>query len=175
MSNAAHHRPQEEHRSRSSRRITVRRRTLIWLLVPVLLLVAAVPAILYMQSQAQAAGPGASLNAERTPVVSAQPADRFMQSVVTDDGALGWHQLCPSVQARLPMDELVQVANTQRTAVAQQGIRLTMKFVGTQSRQGGGELRTYIVTAHWTNGGTQTRTFTVLTQQTGCVEDVQNQ
>jgi hypothetical protein len=42
-------------------------------------------------------------------------------------------------------------------------------------RQGGGAQRVYVVTAHWPNGTTQTRTFTVLTQSSGCVEDVQNQ
>lgn len=152
----------------------VSRRALVLLLVAVLLM-AAVPAFLYMQSLGSNADMRAISPAAEAPVVPIQPADRFMQSIVNDDGALGWHQLCPSLQAQLPMGELVQQANAQRTAAAQQGVWLTLQFVGTRPRQGGGAQRTYLVTAHWPNGLTQTRTFTVLTQSSGCVEDVQNQ
>lgn len=160
---------------RSTSRI-VSRRALVLLLVAVLLM-AVVPAVLYAQSHVANADVGASSSAAQAQahMAPAQPADRFMQSIVADDGALGWHQLCPSLQAQLPMGELVQQANAQRTAAAQQGVWLTLKFVGTQPRQGGGAQRTYEVTAHWPNGLTQTRTFTVLTQSSGCVEDVQNQ
>ena len=152
--------PREHHDLPKGR--TVGRRALAWLLVP-LLLAAAGSVILFARPQGQGGAP------------STLPADRFIQSIVTDDGALGWHQLCPSIQARLSLNELVQQADAERAAVAQQHVWLTMKFVGTQPQQGGGEQRVYVVTAHWPNGTTQQRTFAVLTQPSGCVEDVQNQ
>jgi hypothetical protein len=56
--------------------------------------------------------------------------------------------------------------------MAQQGIHLTMKFVGASPQPGGGEVRNYELTAHWPNGATQMRTFSVQTQPSGCVENV---
>src|SRR5260370_34949883 len=44
------------------------------------------------------------------------PADLFMQSVVKRDGALGWHQLCPSEQAQLPLATLPRRVEEQRTS-----------------------------------------------------------
>lgn len=161
MSSAMRRNQPREHHVLPNGRV-VGHRGLVWLLVP-LLLVAAGSAVLFARSQVQGVAPGTL------------PADRFIQSIVTDDGALGWHQLCPSIQARLPLDELVQQADAERAAVAQQHVRLAMQFVGTHPQPGGGEQRVYLVTAHWPNGATQQRTFTVLTQPSGCVEDVQNQ
>ena len=154
---------QREHHELPKGRI-VGHRALAWLLVP-LLLAGVGSAVLFTRPQGQRAAVAPST----------LPADRFIQSIVTDDGALGWHQLCPSIQARLSLDALVQQADAQRAALAQQHVRLTMKFVGTQRQQGGGEQRVYLLTAHWPSGMTQQRTFTVLTQPSGCVEDVQNQ
>ena len=156
-----HYQPREHHDLPKGR--TVGRRALVWLLVPLLLAGVVGSVVLFTRPQAQGAAP------------ATVPADRFIQSIVTDDGALGWHQLCPDIQARLSIDALVQQANAQRAAVAQQHVRLTMKFVGTQPQQGGGEQRVYLLTAYWPNGMSQQRTFTVLTQPSGCVEDVQNQ
>jgi hypothetical protein len=99
------------------------------------------------------------------------PADRFVQSVVTDDGKLGWDQLCPDIQAALPADQLVQQADEARAAAAKQGLRLSSQFVRSESMQAGGETRLYVITAHWSNGTTQQRNFTVVTQGSGCVED----
>ena len=42
------------------------------------------------------------------------PADLFMQSVVKRDGTLGWHQLCPSLQAQLPLSMLASQVEAQR-------------------------------------------------------------
>lgn len=106
---------------------------------------------------------------------STPPADLFMQSLVKDDGALGWHQLCPSIQAQLPESTLIKQADTERGTRAQQGITLTADFIGARPRPSGGQLRVYIVTAHWHNGTTNLRTFSVLTQPSGCVEDVASQ
>jgi len=174
MSSTVYRNRHPERRPQSSGRIASRRTVVLLLLVP-LLLAALVPAALYVQSRGLTAASGVSSLVARVHGTPVQPADQFMQSVVTDDGALGWHQLCPSLQAQLPMDQLVQQADVQRTAVAQQGIKLSVQFIGTRSRQGGGALRVYVVTARWPNGTSQTRTFTVLTQPSGCVEDVQNQ
>jgi hypothetical protein len=35
------------------------------------------------------------------------PADLFMRSVVKRDGNLGWHQLCPALQAQKPLSQLL--------------------------------------------------------------------
>lgn len=165
------------HRSRergaqASGRFTLRRK-LIWLLVPLLFVLAA-PVIILSQWPGSS-GPEPPISyPEELRSQPVQPADRFMQSVVTDDGALGWHQLCPTLQAQLPMDELVQQANAQRDVVVKQGVRLTFKRVSVRSRQASGTVHEYVVTARWPNGSTQTRTFDVMTQPSGCVEDVQN-
>jgi hypothetical protein len=103
------------------------------------------------------------------------PADLFMLSVIEDDGALGWHQLCHSTQAQVPENMLVQQASAEHTARAKQGLKLTLDFIGARPRPIGGELRVYIVTGHWPNGTTQMSTYSVLTQASGCVEDAKNQ
>jgi hypothetical protein len=139
-----------------------------------LLMVLIVPAALFARSQGSWAGTASGGHSDTPRLTSLQPADRFMQSIVTDDGALGWRQLCPNIQAQLPMDQLVQQANAQRAAAAQEGVRLTMQFVGTHRQQDGGVTRVYVVTAHWPDGTTQQRMYNVLTQSSGCVEDVQN-
>jgi hypothetical protein len=145
----------------------------MWLLVLTLavLVVVAVPVALFGRAHGWGAATPAVPTAVQVGATSKLPADRFVQSIVTSDGALGWRQLCPSIQAALPVDELVQQANAARSAAAQQGIRLTAQFESTASRQGGGEQRMYRVTAHWSNGTTQQRKLAVLTQPSGCVED----
>lgn len=145
------------------------RRALVWLLVPVLLLGVLIVAI-YARSQ----GAAATTKGVPLPGVPTQPADRFIQSIVVDDGALGWRQLCPSLQARLPVDALVQQADAERASMVQQGVRLSARFTGSHPAAGG-ILRTYVLTARWPNGATQQRTFAVLTQASGCVADIQSQ
>jgi hypothetical protein len=103
------------------------------------------------------------------------PADLFIQSVVVDDGALGWRQLCPGLQAQLSQSTLVQDADAQRRAFEQHGVRLTANFVGVRPQTAGGQIRLYLLTAHWPDGSTQQRTYTVFTQSSGCVADVQTQ
>jgi hypothetical protein len=172
MSSAAYHNQRPDRRSQSRSRVDGRR-IVAWLLLVLVLLAVLVPVALFVHAQGLL-GSNAPSFLTQPRSAPAEPADRFMQSVVTDDGALGWHQLCPSIQAQLPMDELVQQADAQRAAAQQQGVRLTVQFKGAHPRQGGGAQRVYVVTAHWPNGTTQTRTFTVMTQSSGCVEDVQN-
>ncbi len=160
-------------RWRSSRRV-MRRRALLWLLVPALAIVAG-SVVLYARAHTSAAPAPASSVAVQVGTTPSLFADRFMQSILIDDGALGWRQLCPSIQAALPMDQLTQQANAAGAAAAQQGIRLTAQFVGAQPRVGGGEQRLYLVTAHWSSGATQRRAFAILTQASGCVEDASYQ
>ncbi len=164
-----------EGRSRSTHRL-LRSRMLMWLLVPLLLL-AAMSAIFYMYARTHGSAVASPPPADgvRIPTEAMQPADRFMQSIVTEDGALGWQQLCPDIQAGLPLEVLVQQADAQRAAAKRQGVWLTMEFTGTHPQRGGGDIHVYRVTAHWPNGATQQRTFSVFTQPSGCVEDVQNQ
>jgi hypothetical protein len=44
--------------------------------------------------------------------------DLFMQSVVKRDAAMGWHQLCSSVQSQVPLSALVGQMEKQRIAEA---------------------------------------------------------
>ena len=151
-------------------------RKLLWV-AAMLLFVAAAPAVLYAHAHwaatASEGGPS-HLTLGSGSGTSLQPADQFMYSIATEDGALGWHQLCPSLQAQLPMNALVQQAQAQGTTLAQYGVWLTVKFVRTQPQGDGGVSHVYVVTAHYPSGTTQTRTYTVLTQPSGCVEDVQS-
>src|SRR5579859_7590359 len=75
------------------------------------------------------------------------PADLFMQSVVKRDGALGWHQLCPSVQAQLPLATLTSQVEQQRIAESRQSLTLTVDSIGSHPRPQGGQTHLYVVTA----------------------------
>jgi hypothetical protein len=101
------------------------------------------------------------------------PADLFMQSVATDDGALGWNQLCPSVQKQLPREVLVQHTALTRVSHAEMGRTLRIDFVGERPRATGGAFRFYIVTASAADGSSGQRTYVLQTQASGCVESVQ--
>ena len=103
------------------------------------------------------------------------PADLFMQSVIRGDGQQGWRQLCPAMQAELPLDELRSQGDALRASEAHQGLTLTLDYVGARPRPSGGEVRVYVVTGREQGGPTQQRTYTVLTQASGCVEDIQIQ
>jgi hypothetical protein len=107
---------------------------------------------------------------------SASPshADLFMQSVIVLDGALGWHQLCPALQAELPIDELRSQATEQKALDARQKITFSMRYLGAQTQPKGGEMRFYLVTAKRPDGWQAQRMYIVKTQASGCVEDVQN-
>jgi hypothetical protein len=98
------------------------------------------------------------------------PADAFMQSVVARDGQLGWQQLCPTAQAELPLEVLVQETNALRAADALSGVSVSMQFVGAHPRAEGGERRFYLATAHRSGAEQIQKTFVVRTQANGCVE-----
>ncbi len=102
------------------------------------------------------------------------PADVFMQSVVKRDGTLGWHQLCPALQAEAPLALMTDQAKTQLISESGQGMTLSVDYVGAHSRPQGGQIRLYVVTAHRSDGWVGMRTYIVSTQASGCVEDVQN-
>ena len=102
------------------------------------------------------------------------PADLFMQSVVKRDGALGWHQLCPTLQAQEPLSVLAGQVEQQRVAESGQGLTLMVDYVGAHPRPQGGQIRMYVVTARRPHGWIEQRTYIVYTQVSGCVEDVKN-
>ncbi len=106
--------------------------------------------------------------------VAASPADLFIRSVVTRDGALGWRQLCHDVQAQVTEVSVREQADAQRAAEAGTGVRLTADFVGTRPASQGGQIRLYLLTAHGPQGVLGQRTYVVHTGAAGCVEDVQN-
>ena len=101
------------------------------------------------------------------------PSDLFMQSVVTRDGELGWRQLCPAVQAQLPLAPFVQYVEALRAADDAKGLAISVKFVSAVQRPDGGETRTYAATARLGDGQTVAKTFIIRTQASGCVESVQ--
>ncbi len=100
------------------------------------------------------------------------PADLFMQSVASEDGGLGWSQLCPDLQVQLPRTVLEQQTQLQRTTQGQMGVALKIDHVGDRPRPTGGEIRFYIATARATDGSTGQKTYVVKTQASGCVESV---
>jgi hypothetical protein len=104
---------------------------------------------------------------------SQTPADLFMQSVATEDGSLGWNQLCPALQVQLPRDVLMQQTDTLRSSHAQTGVTLTIQHIGDWPRTTGGEIRVYVATAHAPGGSTGQKTYVLQTQASGCVESVQ--
>jgi hypothetical protein len=103
---------------------------------------------------------------------SPTPADVFMQSVASEDGGLGWLQLCPDLQTQLPRDVLEQQTQLQRATQSQTGVTLRIDHVGDRPRPTGGEIRFYVATAHATDGSTGQKTYVVKTQASGCVESV---
>ena len=102
------------------------------------------------------------------------PADLFMQSVVKRNGTLGWHQLCPALQAQMPLSALASQVEEQRTAESGQGLTLTVDYVGAHPQPQGGQIRVYVVTARRPNGWVGQRTYIVYTQASGCIGDVKN-
>jgi hypothetical protein len=104
---------------------------------------------------------------------SVTPADLFMQSVATEDGGLGWRQLCPTLQSQLPREVLEQQSSAQRTIQAEQGVKLSIEHVGDRPRPTGGELRFYVATAVAADGSAGQKTYVVKTQSSGCVESVE--
>lgn len=102
------------------------------------------------------------------------PADLFMQSVVERDGNLGWHQLCSTVQARLPLSVLSKQVQELHLAESGQGLTLTVDYLGAHARPQGGEIRVYVVTGRRADGWVGLRTYIIWTQANGCVEDVEN-
>lgn len=149
-----------------------RHHPLVWLTLCALLLVTVTSIVVY--GVMEVAASKAVATDHRAQTTRALPADLFIQSVVKDDGSLGWHQLCPALQAEVPQNVLVQQANAQRDIAARQGLQLTADFVGAHPRLTGGEIRIYVITAHWPSGSAQQRIYSVMTQANGCIEDVKS-
>ena len=160
-------------RDRHTNRHVFHRGMLVWVLVA-LLLAAALPTAFFVFEHAAPGASTPSSSSTSATSLTTSPAGRFILSIVTEDGALGWHQLCPSIQAQLPLDVLEQQADAERLDMQQQGMWLTAKAMGTRPQVDGGVAHMYVVTAHSHSGATQSRKFTVFTQRSGCVEDVQS-
>lgn len=107
------------------------------------------------------------------PTPQATPADLFMRSIATEDGTLGWNQLCPSLQVQLPREVLERHTQDLRSSHAQDGVSLTIDHVGDRPRTSGGQIRVYVATEHAADGSTGQKTYVVQTQASGCVESVQ--
>ena len=103
---------------------------------------------------------------------SGVPADLFMQSIATEDGDLGWRQLCPELQQQLPRDVLVQQSMTQRTLQESQGLSLSVEPVGDRPTPSGGRVHVYIATTHDADGAIGQKVYSVTTRASGCVESV---
>jgi hypothetical protein len=101
------------------------------------------------------------------------PADLFIQSIVTEDGALGWQQLCPSLQQEVPRYVLQDMATTQRAISSAQGVALTVEHIADRARPGGGEIRFYLGTLRAADGSQGQKTYIITTQANGCVDNVQ--
>ena len=101
------------------------------------------------------------------------PADLFMQSVATEDGVLGWSQLCPDVQAQIPRDLLEQHTQQLRATHADTGVTLTVAHIGDWPRTDGGQIRVYVATETDPAGTTGQKTYVLQTEANGCVESVQ--
>ncbi len=111
----------------------------------------------------------------RAPAAAPTQADLFMQSVLKRDGALGWHQLCPDLQAQIPIDELQHQAAQQKSEEARQGITLTLEYLGRHPQTSGhGDIYLYLVMAKNHTGLLAQRIYVLTTQPTGCVTDVQH-
>jgi len=106
------------------------------------------------------------------PANAATPADLFMQSIATEDGDLGWHQLCPELQQQLPHDVLVQQSASQRTLQASQGLSLSVEPVGDRPTPSGGRVHVYVATTHGADGAIGQKVYSVTTRASGCVESV---
>lgn len=102
------------------------------------------------------------------------PADLFMQSVMTQDGGLGWNQLCPELQAQIPKIELIREANVQHASDLSQKVSLSMEPLGVHALAKTGALHLYLVTARKPDGWESQRIYAVMTRSAGCVEDVQH-
>src|SRR5262245_49081560 len=87
------------------------------------------------------------------------PADLLMQSIVTEDGDLGWRQLCPELQQQLPRDLLVQESTTQRLHQASQGLSLGVEPVGDRPTPSGGRVHVYIATTYGPEGSIGQRVY----------------
>ncbi len=104
---------------------------------------------------------------------SSTPADKFMQSIATEDGGLGWSQLCPGLQDQVPRAVFERQSLVQRSLQTDPGMTLTIQHVGDAPRPTGGEIRFYVATARGTDGSTGQKTYTLKTQSSGCVESVE--
>ena len=103
-------------------------------------------------------------------VTAPAAADVFMQAIITHNGQLAWQQLCPILQQKLSTTDLANLVNVY--GGPDQGMQLSVDFVGAHPWANGGEVRVYVVTARGPPG-TDFRSFYALrTQASGCVDGI---
>ncbi|MBV9172710.1 MAG: hypothetical protein JOZ81_21780 [Chloroflexi bacterium] len=103
---------------------------------------------------------------------AAAPADLFMQSIASEDGDLGWSQLCPDLQQEMSRETLEQLTATQRAVASQRGMTMTVEHVADRPRPDGGQIRFYVARVHAADGATGDKTYVINTGATGCVESI---
>ena len=101
------------------------------------------------------------------------PADLFMQSIVSEDGDLGWNQLCPDLQQQMSRETLEQLTATQRSVASQRGMTMTVEHVADRPGPNGGQIRFYVARVRAADGSSGAKTYVINTEATGCVESIQ--
>lgn len=104
--------------------------------------------------------------------IASAPADVFMQAVIRQNGELAWQQLCPALQEKLPAAELANLTNAQRTSHSEQGVQLGVDYVGAHVWAAGGQVRVYVITAHWPSGDDARALYVLRTQASGCIDGI---
>ncbi len=115
----------------------------------------------HMGTSASTANPSATL-----------PADVFMQAIIAHDGQRAWQQLCPAVQGKLSPAALATLADSQATSTTHQAAHLGVDYVGAHKWADGGQVRVYVVTAHWASGADAGTLYIIRTQASGCVDGI---
>jgi hypothetical protein len=108
------------------------------------------------------------------------PADVFMQAISAHDGQHAWQQLCSATQGKLSPAALATLADShavsqgdpQATSTTHQAARLGVDYVGAHKWAAGGQVRVYVVTAHWASGADAGTLYIIRTQASGCVDGI---
>lgn len=108
------------------------------------------------------------------------PADVFMQAIIAHDGQRAWQQFCPPTQGKLSPAALATLADSQvvsqpdpqATSSTHQAAHLGVDYIGAHKWAAGGQVRVYVVTAHWASGADAGTLFIIRTQVSGCVDGI---
>jgi hypothetical protein len=108
----------------------------------------------------------------RTDALTSTAADIFMHALMTRNGQLAWQQLCSDLQRKLPASALMNLANAQGAAGANPGVKVGLDYVGSHVWSAGGEIRVYVITAHWPSGEDVRALYVLRTQASGCIDGI---